>query len=218
MRSFGFLVALALAALLTDCGSATMAAAPRYVSSVLIRPSGGVQLRTIQVRPDTYACDAITRVRSDLKNVRCYDVLTLQLGPFHPRGAWKEGYASIRRCIARLTRRQVRAGCVQSVQSCSVPKGGACPPAWTAHTSIEFRTDARRVRKEWMTCGIGIFHRFQFHLRWCGTASPLESGRIGWLSFGDNYELDIPGVVQDGTAERFVLRPDGALLFEDCCA
>jgi hypothetical protein len=216
------LAALMLFAALAGCSapgsSTTMAPPPRYTASVLLRPAQHAQARTIQFRPNSAECWAIAHVQSSLKNVRCYDVLTLQLGPWHRRGQQREGYASIQQCVARLTPAQLHAGCVHSVQTCANRQNGQCAPDWTARTSIEFLTNGKRVTKEWLTCtGFGIFQDFRYHLHYCGAAKEFVPWKRGWLSVGDDYELDIPNVVQVGTEERFDLRPDGALLFTNCC-
>lgn len=210
-----------LLTVLAGCGSAhssvAMAPAPHYTTSVLLLPVHHVQVRTIQFRPDSYDCAAIAYVRPDLKSVRCYDVLTLQLGPSQPRSGWTEGYASIRQCVARLTPIQLKGGCVHAIQTCVNQRNNACAPDWTAQTSIEFLTDGRQVKKEWLTCGGATAHGFQVTLLYCGVAREFVPWRRGWLSVGDNPHLHIPNVVDRYTEERFDLRPDGALLFANCC-
>lgn len=203
--------------LLAGCSSASMAPLPRYTTSVLLLPPAHIQQRRIQFPPNSMECWAIAHVRTDLKNVRCYDVLTLQLGPVHHHHGWTEGYAAIRQCVARLTPAQLRGGCARSIRLCATGNEQGCAPEWTAQTAIGFRTDGKHVIKEWITCGAVTTHRFTYHLHWCGTAKGLPPHQLHWLSAGDDYELDIPGVVEVGTEERISLRPDGALLFRNCC-
>jgi hypothetical protein len=207
------LIVLVSLALLTGCGSPAVAAPPSSMTHVLLRPSQHVQVRTLAMRPNRLECDAITHVRPSLRHVTCYDILTLQVGPFHRRGHWTEGYASIRHCVARLTAAQRRQGCVQPLHACVVSTR-PCAPEWTAQTSFMFGTNGKRVRKEWVTCGIGMSSVFRYRLNWCGTSRSFDPQRQGWLSVGDDYEVAIPHVVQIGTGERVIMRPDGALLFE----
>jgi len=215
------LAVLLLLVALAGCGlanhSIAMAPTPIYTTSVLLSPAPHAQVRTIQFRPDSYECTATAHVRPDLKNVRCYGTLTLQLGPSHQYGRWTQTYAAIRQCVARLTPAQLHAGCLHSIETCANPKNGACAPDWTSQTSIEFRTNGKQVKKEWITCGGFTAHWFDYRLRYCGAAREIVPWRRGWISVGDDYELRIPNVIQMSTEERFDLRPDGGLLFENCC-
>ncbi len=215
------LAALTLLVVLAGCGSAqssaAMVPAPHYTTSALLLPVPHAQVRTIQFRPDSYDCAAIAYVRPDLKSVRCYDVLTLQLGPSQPRGRWTERYASIRQCVARLTPAQLKGGCVHSIQTCANQRNNACAPDWTSQTSIEFLTNGTQVKKEWLTCGEATAHGFRVTSQYCGASRKFVPWRRGWLSVGDNSRLYIANVVDRHTEERFDLRPDGALLFAGCC-
>lgn len=95
-----------------------MAPAPHYTTSVLLSPRfHQAQIRQVQFRPNTDVCDAIAVGRADLNNLRCYDGLTLQLGPWHHHRRWMESYASIQQCVARLTGDQLKAGYVHSIQT-----------------------------------------------------------------------------------------------------
>ncbi len=215
------LAALTLLVVLAGCGSAqssaAMVPAPHYTTSVLLLSVPHAQVRTIQFRPDSYDCAAIVYVRPDLKSVRCYDVLTLQLGPSQRRGRWTERYASIRQCVARLTPAQLKGGCVHSIQTCANQRNNACAPGWTSQTSIEFLTNGTQVKKEWLTCGEATAHGFRVTSQYCGASRKFVPWRRGWLSVGDNSRLYIANVVDRHTEERFDLRPDGALLFAGCC-
>lgn len=191
-----------------------MAPAPHYTTSALLSPRfHQAQIRRVQFRPNTDVCDAIAAVHADVNNLRCYDVLTLQLGPWHHHGRWTEGYASIRQCVARLTGDQLKAGCVHSIQT-GVNQDA---PSATWGTSIEFRMDGKRITKEWMTCGNFTGKGFHYRLRYCETRQEYVPWERGWVSVGDNYELSMPYPFQDDSYERFDLRPDGGLQFADCC-
>lgn len=215
MKRVGTIVAVVTVVLVltAGCGSTVMAPIPHYTRHLTLRPSSRPQIRTIQFPPDRSECWAIAQVRPNLTDVRCYDTLTLQLSPLTPHGQTRTATASIRQCVARLTNQQLRQGCNQTLQRCNSGTEG-CPPGWTAQTIVQFRTNGTQVEKGTIICGNGTFQVFHYHLHWCDAVHGLPPRHLHWLSAGDNYELDIPGVVQIGTEERIAIRPDGALIFQ----
>lgn len=208
------IITAAALALLAGCsGSAGMAPLPHYANHLTLLPSSRFQIRTIQFRPDRAQCWAFAQVQSDLRNIRCYDVITLQLGPLHPDTGSRTGFAAIRQRVARMTPNQLDEGCMRTLRKCRI-KSGLCIPGWTAQTSLQFDTNSRQVGKGWITCGMGIFNTFRYHVHWCDAIHGLPPFQRQWLSAGDDFKLTIPGVVQDDTEERISIRPNGALVFQ----